>query len=205
MQNNHILFLRKDPLGEFVFVLRKFVRTTYAFCTTVFMKVWMTLGNIKYGEGCKFQGTALLERFQTSTITIGDYCIFNSSSWFNFRGLNHRCIIQTGKPGAKIRIGNHCGFSGCSIVADKEIIIGDYSTFGANAIIGDRDDHQEIYASEPKTIHIGSHVWVGMNAIIMKGVTIGDNSIVAAGALVTKDIPANEIWGGVPAHFIKKR
>lgn len=205
MQNNHIPFLLIDPLGEFVFVLRKIVRTVYALCTTGLMKIWLTLGGVKYGKGCKFRGTALIERFQMSTISIGKNCTFNSSSWFNFRGLNHRCIIQTGKSGAKIQIGHHCGFSGCSIVADKEVIIGDYSTFGANAVIGDRDDHQEIYDSEPKSIHIGSHVWVGMNAIIMKGVTIGDNSIVAAGALVTKDIPANEIWGGVPAKFIKNR
>lgn len=205
MQNDHILFLRKDPQGELAFVLRKFTRTTYTLMTTLIMQIWMTIGGTKYGKNCKFRGTALIERFQMSTITIGDHCTFNSSSRFNFRGLNHRCIIQTGKPGAKIQIGNHCGFSGCSIVADQEVIIGDYSTFGANAIVGDRDDHQEIYASEPKPIHIGSHVWIGMNATIMKGVTIGDNSIVAAGALVTKNIPANEIWGGVPAKFIKNR
>lgn len=148
---------------------------------------------------------ALIERFQCSRIEIGNNCRFNSSSMFNFRGLNHKCIIQTGKPGAIIRIGNNCGFSGCSIVADKEVIIGNNTTFGANAIVGDRDDHQEIYASEPKPVHIGNHVWVGMNATIMKGVTIGDNAIIAAGAVVTKDVPAGEIWGGVPAKFIKMR
>lgn len=202
---NHKLFLKQDTKGECVFVLRKLVRTCYAEVTTLIMKGWLSLGGISYGQKVKFRGYALIERFQMSTITIGAHCAFNSSSWFNFRGLNHRCIIQTGKPGAKIQIGNHCGFSGCSIVADKEVIIGDYSTFGANVIVGDRDDHQEIYASEPKAIHIGSHVWIGMNATILKGVTIGDNSIVAAGALATKDIPANEIWGGVPAKFIKKR
>lgn len=205
MKNNHLLFLRKDPKGELAFIIRKLTRVSYVLASTTAMKIWMTIGGVRYGKGCKFRGTALIERFQMSTITIGDNCSFNSSSWFNFRGLNHRCVIQTGKPGAIIQIGNHCGFSGCSIVADQEVIIGDYSTFGANAVVGDRDDHQEIYASEPKPIHIGSHVWIGMNATIMKGVAIGDNSIVAAGALVTKDIPANEIWGGVPAHFIKKR
>lgn len=57
----------------------------------------------------------------------------------------------------------------------------------------------------PQPVHIGNHVWVGMNATIMKGVTIGDNAIIAAGALVTKDVPAGEIWGGVPARFIKIR
>lgn len=169
------------------------------------MRLWLCLGNVKYGRSCKFRGLALIERFQMSSITIGNHCVFNSSSWFNFRGLGHCCILQTGKANAKIIIGDHCCFSGCSIVADKEVIIGDYSTFGANAVIGDRDGHQEIFASAPKTIKIGSHVWVGMNATIMKGVSIGDNAIIAAGAVVTKDVPAGEIWGGVPAQFIKKR
>lgn len=205
MQNNHILFLRKDSQGEFVFIFRKIIRTMYVILSTWFMRMWIKIGGIRCGKGCKFRGFALIERFQMSTITIGDHCTFNSSSWFNFRGLNHQCIIQTGKPGSKVVIGNHCGFSGCSIVADKEVTIEDYSTFGANTIIGDRDDHQEIYASKAKPIHIGSHVWIGMNVTIMKGVTIGDYAIIAAGAIVTRDIPANEIWGGIPAHFIKKR
>ena len=71
-----------------------------------------------------------MERFQCSTIEIGDNCTFNSSNRFNFRGINHRCIIQTGKPGAKIIIGSHCGFSGVSIVADREVVLEDYVTVG---------------------------------------------------------------------------
>lgn len=47
--------------------------------------------------------------------------------------------------------------------------------------------------------------FIGANVLICHPVTIGENSIVGAGAVVTKDIPDNEIWGGVPAHFIKKR
>ena len=123
----------------------------------------------------------------------------------NFRGINHPCIIQTGKPDAKIIIGNHCGFSGVSIVADKEVIIEDYVTVGANAIIGDCDDHSEIYASEPRPVHICNHAWIGMNATIMKGVTIGEYAIVGAGAIVTKDVPPRAIVAGIPAKIIKYR
>lgn len=55
----------------------------------------------------------------------------------------------------------------------------------------------------PAPIVLGRKVWVGSNATILPGVTIGDNSIVAAGAVVTKDVPANTIVGGVPARRIK--
>jgi len=55
-----------------------------------------------------------------------------------------------------------------------------------------------------KPVSIGNNVWIGMNSCILPGVTIGDNSIIGSGSVVTKDIPANEIWVGNPAKFIKK-
>ena len=55
----------------------------------------------------------------------------------------------------------------------------------------------------PKPIHIGKRVWVGSGSIILPGVTIGDNSIIGAGSIVTKDVPPNVIVAGNPAKFIK--
>ena len=56
-----------------------------------------------------------------------------------------------------------------------------------------------------KPIHIGQYCWIGTGAIVLQGVKIGEGSVVAAGAVVTKDIPPYEVWGGVPAKFIRKR
>lgn len=53
-------------------------------------------------------------------------------------------------------------------------------------------------------ISVGNNVHIGFNAIIMPGVSIGDDCIIATGAVVTKNVPSGEIWGGVPAHFIEK-
>lgn len=55
----------------------------------------------------------------------------------------------------------------------------------------------------PKPIHIEKNAWIGANATILQGVTIGENSVVAAGAVVSKDVPANTVVGGVPAKFLK--
>lgn len=57
---------------------------------------------------------------------------------------------------------------------------------------------------ESTPVHIGKNVWIGANAVILRGVSIGDGAIVAAGAVVNHDIPAHEIWGGIPAKKIKK-
>lgn len=137
-----------------------------------------------------------------SEITIGKRCVFNSNSIFNQRGIRH-CIIQTGKIGAKIKIGNHCGFSGVSIVADSYIEIGNNVIVGANTIIGDRDGHPEKLHTVPSKIYIGNNVFIGMHCKIMKGVSIGKNSIIGAGSIVTKDIPENVVAVGIPCKVIK--
>ena len=56
----------------------------------------------------------------------------------------------------------------------------------------------------PAPVEIGNGVWVGAHATILSGVTIGDNAVIAAGAVVTKDVPANAVAGGVPAKIIKQ-
>ena len=55
----------------------------------------------------------------------------------------------------------------------------------------------------PAPIRLGRNVWVGSNSTILQGVTIGDNAIIAAGSVVTKDVQANTIVGGVPARYLR--
>ena len=62
---------------------------------------------------------------------------------------------------------------------------------------------EERKSTYPAPIVLGRNVWVGSNATILQGVTIGDNAVIAAGAVVTKDVAAGTVVGGVPARFIK--
>ena len=62
---------------------------------------------------------------------------------------------------------------------------------------------QDRKTTYPAPIVLGKNVWIGSNATILQGVTIGDNAVVGAGTVVTKDVEANTVVGGVPAHFIK--
>lgn len=72
-------------------------------------------------------------------------------------------------------------------------------------ITGSHDVDNPNYGAVFKSIELGNHCWIGTGAIILQGVKIGDGAVVAAGAVVTKDIPPYEVWGGVPARYIRSR
>src|SRR5918993_2676783 len=88
----------------------------------------------------------------------------------------------------------------------EKIEIGEDVAIADNVTIRDSDNH--LVTSNPnyimtRPVSIGNHVWIGMNVIILKGVTIGDGAIIAAGAIVTHDIPGRCLAAGIPAKVIK--
>lgn len=186
-------------------LLYKIHNSFICFVYTKICHVKMRLWGIKYGNNCRFRGNVIFYLGRNSSISIGNYCTFNSNSRFNFRGINHDCIIQATKGGI-IKIGNHFGGSGVSIVSSLSVTIGNNVLCGTNVMIGDRNDHEERYPEwQPLPVVIGDNVWIGMNSIVMRGVTIGDNVIIGANSLVTKDIPANVIAVGSPCKIIRER
>lgn len=72
-------------------------------------------------------------------------------------------------------------------------------------VTGSHDIDNPDYIADFRPIHIGHHCWLGTGAIVLQNVSIGNGAVVAAGAVVTKDIPEYEVWGGVPAKFIRTR
>lgn len=96
--------------------------------------------------------------------------------------------------------------AGCQFQDQGGIEIGEGSLIGHNVVLATLNhelDPERRQICVPSPIKIGKNVWIGSNSTILPGVTIGDNSVVAAGAVVTKDVEANIIVGGVPAKFIK--
>lgn len=97
--------------------------------------------------------------------------------------------------------------SGCRFQDQGGITIGDGALIGHNVVLV--TINHEINPNNRSTMHpapivIGKNVWIGANATVVPGVTIGDGSIIAAGAVVTKNVPENVIVGGIPAKIIKK-
>ena len=110
--------------------------------------------------------------------------------------------------GKNIHIGKFVFINaGCSFQDQGGITIGDGCLLGHNTVIATLN-HDENPARRndlfPAPVVIGNRVWIGSNATILPGVTIGDNAIVAAGAVVTKDVPPDTVVAGVPARILRK-
>ena len=159
---------------------------------------------VKVGTNFTVEGTISFRKIKGSTITIGNKCLFLSTSDSNWIGIYSPCIISTITNSAKIQIGNNCGFSGTVIGAAMHISIGNNVRCGANTLITDSDWHRDDpRIGEDKPVIIEDNVWLGYGVKVLKGVHIGENTVIGAGSLVTKDIPANVIAAGNPCKVIK--
>lgn len=131
------------------------------------------------------------------------------------------CRLLFDKPGTRMNIGRKCRFSNHIMIGDRSSI-GDYAYITGELVIGDYvliapqcvflgldhvfdEETLEHKGSESKPIIIKDHAWIGYGAKVLAGITIGEYSIVGAGAVVTKDVDPYSIVGGVPAKLIRKR
>lgn len=165
---------------------------------------YLKLIGVKIGRNNYFSGWASFLLADKSSIIIKGNCKFNSNCTSNRIGIKHKCIINTLHSNAIIEINKNCGFSGVSIGCFKHIYIGENVRVGANVLITDGDWHlDDPRVSLPKPIIIKDNVWLGYGAVVMKGVTIGENSVIGLNSVVTKDIPANVIAAGNPCKVIR--
>ncbi len=109
-------------------------------------------------------------------------------------------------PQGAIILGDEVSLNtGVHIFSAARIDVGGGSRIGDNVAMFDTSFHpvHEGRSVRPRPITIGRNVWIGRNAIILPGVSIGDHSVVAAGSVVFDDVPARQVWRGNPAAFVK--
>lgn len=149
-----------------------------------FNKQWVKVKNIKPGQ---------LNLERNATLNINDFVAYSGCSI----GIQENATLSIGT--------GYMSFDSI-IRCSEKITIGNGVFIAEGVLIRDSDGHSII--SEPHKnkapIVIGNHVWIGSRATILKGVTIGDGAIIAAGAVVTKDVPPKTLVGGVPAKVIKE-
>lgn len=154
---------------------------------------------IRIGRKCKIHADASIDASRSKGVVFGDQVT-----------LNRYAYVQGGEGG--VRLGNRVEINNFSIVnGTGGVDIGDDTLIGPGVRI---ISYQHQYAAgqtirsqptEGKPIRIGRDCWIGANAVILAGITVGDGAVVAAGAVVTRDVPSGAVVAGVPAAVKKTR
>lgn len=168
----------------------------------------------RLGQHARIEGKVYLRLEAGACFEAGDRLHLTGGLAVNRIGRNLASCLAAG-PGAVLRIGDGVGISASCIWAMDRIEIGNHVNIGADCVIMDHDAHsldaahRRAYATDrlhiaTAPVVIGDDVLLGARCTVLKGVTVGVGSVVGAGSVVTRDIPAGEVWAGNPARFIRK-
>jgi len=193
-------------------VIRKVFNTIIDIIDKIRTKI-IFWGNNVHHCGFTSKGVPYISVAIGGKCSIGKHFTMNNKIKDNPIGCYQRCTLFV-DIGAEIAIGDNVGISQTALICHKKIEIGNYVLMGGGVCVYDTDFHSldpalradgsvDVAHKVMKEVIIEDHVFIGAHSIILKGVTIGKNSIVGAGSVVTKTIPPNQIWAGNPAKFIK--
>jgi acetyltransferase-like isoleucine patch superfamily enzyme len=191
------------------------LRNTSRLLSTAKAKLILQLLGCRYGCRLRVDGKILIRAREKHAIELGQNVTINSRPSSNLVGLTG-CTILECFCGGRIAIGDNVGLSSVVFSSRSGISVGNNVLIGGNARVYDHDyhptnpalrrgdavDRQKI---ETVPIVIGDDVFIGANAIILKGVHIGDRSVIGAGSVVTlKDIPPDSLVAGNPARIVRR-
>lgn len=186
-----------------------------------FNRIILILNNVTYGQNLKIYNRFYISKHQKAKLSIGNNFIFTSGEAFNPLCRNIRGSIYLPEEHSELIIGNNVGISSACIWAKNSITIKDNVKIGGDCILMDTDAHNLDYkirasneidsqgraidsiTANSSPIVIENDVLIGTRCIILKGVTIGERSIIGSGSVVTKSIPADCIAAGNPCKVIK--
>lgn len=175
-----------------------------------YVRLGFVLGGVRFGSRFRVFGLPILQKHRKSTLVLSDGLTLRSSPRSNPLVPQQPCVLSTRAAGSVLRVGRDCGFTGAVVVAQERIEIGDRVLLGANVVITDTDFHP--LDPEERRLHpergrsapviIEDDVFIGMQAVVLKGVRIGRGAVVGACSVVTRDVPPYAIVAGNPARVI---
>ncbi len=192
--------------------LKRYIKTLLNTPPVGTWEQWLRMHGVEVQGKVNVFGKPRIIRWGRPTIVMGDGVTLDSDSMHNEAGIVHPCTLAVTGEG-KLIIGARTGMSGVLICCQESVTIGKHVGIGANVIIYDTDFHpvnpyERIVVNNDKDIkrkpvQIDDYVWIGANAMILKGVHIGRGAVIGAGSVVTNDVPELTIYAGNPARFIK--
>jgi acetyltransferase-like isoleucine patch superfamily enzyme len=183
------------------------IRAYFAEKLCLLWRLYARLRRATIAPDVLFRGRPLIRCVKGAELRFEKGVRVNSSISANPIMMRARSIFCCVTPGARIILEQDVGASGVTVTAALEVVIGEGSILGADCLIIDTDFHIPIanhrwgndVLANASPIRIGKGCFIGARSVILKGVSIGDGSIVAAGAVVSKDVPAAHIAAGNPA------
>lgn len=178
---------------------------------TPIAKINLFLNGVKFEKGLHVNGMIRVIVTRRGRVSIGHSLRLNSGDNFNVIGRQQKCIFWVE---GVLTIKDDVGISASAIICNHQITIGNNVVIGGNTVIYDTDFHsldanlrgnpeQDRINARWAPVMIEDNVFIGAHSTILKGVTIGEGSVVGSCSVVAKSIPANEIWAGNPAVFIR--
>jgi acetyltransferase-like isoleucine patch superfamily enzyme len=188
--------------------IRNIIKSTLIY---PWVRLLFAVNCIPWEKGWRFYGAPIIQKHRKSHMSFGPCLQLRSTLRSNPLAPDHPVVLATLRQDASIRTGAGFGMTGGAICAAKGIFIGDNVVVGANTIIMDTDFHPIDLArrktkpndGECSEVIIEDDVFIGMGCLILKGVIIGNSSVIGAGSIVSTDIPPMVVAAGNPARVLK--
>lgn len=178
-------------------------------CLSPWWALYLRLRGVEVGKGFTCVGRPGINLKRGTRIKLGNQVTLCNSGIANPLAEYGKCRLATVAKGAQIILHDSVGLSSCLICSATKVEIGEGSIIGGGAMVIDTDFHQPIpgmgwgndASSVSKPVRIGKRCFIGARAIILKGVTLEDDVVVAAGSVVNRSVPSHSIAFGNPLQI----
>lgn len=198
---------------HWLFIFVRIKRKLFEVFNGLFGKLILIMNADNIGKNVIITSVPHIYKYPGSKIILKNNVRIHGNVFNNPACSGEKMVIRTLAEDAAIIIGNDSGISCATIIAQKKVLIGDRVLIGAGVRIMDTDFHpihvedrnkkNHLSHVEAEEVIISDDVWLGAESMVLKGVTIGHSSVVAARSVVTKDVPPNTLVAGVPARVIR--